>query len=183
MSKLFKMLGIGAAIGTLAYIVFKYKKDQKFKEKVDEKHEAVKQEVKKVSEKALDKACSFTVNHPKAALGIIAGTVIGGTVLGTTAAYRGIAKYKADKVLVDAMKSYPLEGKELEEHKKWWNENGYGENFERTVEFAKALNLHENEALAFAMYEEDGKNMLGVAQEYVNGEQIYTKKEEYLKEN
>ena len=183
MSKLFKTIGIGAAIGTLAYVVFKYKKDQKFKEKVDEKKDEVKQEVKKVGDKALDKACSFTVNHPKAALGIIAGTVVGGTVLGTAAAYRGVTKYKADRILAGAMKTYPLEGKELEEHEKWWNENGYGENFERTVEFAKTLNLHEHEALAITTYEEDGVDLLGVVQEYVDGKRFYTKKETYAKEN
>lgn len=49
MSKLFKYLGIGTAIGTLAYAVIKYKHDEKFKEKVDA---------------VVDKAADFAADHP-----------------------------------------------------------------------------------------------------------------------
>lgn len=49
MSKLFKVLGIGTAIGTLAYAVIKYKHDEKFKEKVDT---------------VVDKAADFASDHP-----------------------------------------------------------------------------------------------------------------------
>ena len=49
MSKLFKYLGIGTAIGTLAYAVIKYKHDEKFKEKVDT---------------VVDKAADFASEHP-----------------------------------------------------------------------------------------------------------------------
>lgn len=49
MSKLFKYLGIGTVIGTLAYAVIKYKHDEKFKEKVDA---------------VVDKAVDFAADHP-----------------------------------------------------------------------------------------------------------------------
>lgn len=142
MSKLFKTLGIGAAIGTLAYIVFKYKKDQKFKEKVDEKKEEVKQEAQKVGEKALDKACSFTVNHPKAALGIVTGTFIGGTVLGT--------------LLIAKMAKMPVMTEEQRKQMDIWSkENGYDDNLETVKEFVKTVNLHDNEVFGFSQYNDE----------------------------
>lgn len=180
MSKLFKTLGIGAAIGTLAYVVFKYKKDQKFKEKVDEKKDEVKQEVKKVSEKALDKACIFTVNHPGVVLGIIGGTVIGTSALGAIAVNNKVKKFKNS---LDIYENHLLVGKDLEEHEKWWEENGYGDNYRSAVDFAKAVGLHSSEALAIARYEENGADVIDVVQEYDDGKQSYIKKETYLKED
>lgn len=145
MSKLFKTLGIGAAIGTLAYVIFKYKKDQKFKEKVDEKQEAVKQEIKKVGEKALDKACSFTVNHPKAALGIVTGTFIGGTVLGTLLVAKG-ARACNDKFMTEEQR------KQMDI---WSKENGYDDNLETVKDFVKTVSLHDNEVFGFTQYNDE----------------------------
>lgn len=172
MSKLFKTLGIGAAIGTLAYVVFKYKKDQKFKEKVDEKQEAVKQEVKKVSEKALDKACSFTVNHPKAALGIVTGTFIGGTVLGTLLVAKG-ARACNDKFM--SMAKMPVMTEEQRKQMNIWSqENGYDDNLETFKDFAKNMDLHDNEVFSFSKYnDKDGERRTCVYQGCVKDNRSY----------
>lgn len=177
MSKLFKTLGIGAAIGTLAYVVFNYKSDQKFKEKVDKKKDEVKQQAKKVGEKALDKACIFTVNHPGVVLGIIGGTVVGTSALGAIAVNNKIKKLKNNLGIYE---NHPLVGKDLEEHEKWWEENGYGDNYRSAVDFAKEVGLHSGEALAIARYEEDGVDTIGVIQEYDDDKRSYSKKETYL---
>lgn len=180
MSKLFKTLGIGAALGTIAYGIFKYKHDQKFKEKVDEKKDEAKQQVKQVGEKALDKACIFTVNHPGVVLGIIGGTVVGTSALGAIAINNKVKKLKNNLGIYE---SHPLVGKDLEEHEKWWEENGYGDNYRSAVDFAKEVGLHSGEALAIARYEENGADMISVVQEYDDGKRSYTKKETYLKED
>lgn len=60
MSKFFKYLGIGSAIGVIVYGVIKYKNDQKFKEKVDE----VVNKVEEKADKALIKASDFINDHP-----------------------------------------------------------------------------------------------------------------------
>jgi hypothetical protein len=60
MSKFFKYLGIGSAIGVIAYGVIKYKNDQKFKEKVDE----VSDKVKEKADKVMTKASNFAADHP-----------------------------------------------------------------------------------------------------------------------
>jgi hypothetical protein len=60
MKKFFKVMGIGAAIGTLAYGVIKYKHDQQFKEKVDNTAETVKNKADQVR----TKADAFAVKHP-----------------------------------------------------------------------------------------------------------------------
>ena len=60
MSKLFKYLGIGTAIGTLAYAVIKYKHDEKFKEKVD----TVVDKAEEKADKTLCKAGDFINKHP-----------------------------------------------------------------------------------------------------------------------
>lgn len=180
MSKFFKVLGIGAALGTIAYGIFKYKNDQKFKEKVDEKKDEVKQEVKKVGEKALDKACIFTVNHPGVVLGIIGGTVVGTSAIGAIAVNNRFKKLKNN---LDMRKNHALVGEELEEHEKWWEENGYGDNYRSAVDFAKGVGLHNGEALAIARYEENGADVIAVVQEYDDGKQSYSKKDTYLKED
>ena len=145
MSKFFKVLGIGAALGTIAYGIFKYKNDQKFKEKVDEKKDEAKQQVKQVGEKALDKACSFTVNHPKAALGIVTGTFIGGTVLGTLLVAKG-ARACNNKFMTEEQR------KEMDI---WSRENGYDDNLETVKDFAKTMNLHDNEVFGLAQYNDE----------------------------
>ena len=61
MSKLFKYLGIGTAIGTLAYAVIKYKHDEKFKEKVDT---------------VVDKAADFAADHPILTTAVFATVVM-----------------------------------------------------------------------------------------------------------
>ena len=61
MSKLFKYLGIGTAIGTLAYAVIKYKHDEKFKEKVDT---------------VVDKAADFASDHPILTTAVFATVVM-----------------------------------------------------------------------------------------------------------
>ena len=180
MSKFFKVLGIGAALGTIAYGIFKYKHDQKFKEKVDEKKDEAKQQVKQVGEKALDKACIFTVNHPGVVLGIIGGAVVGTSALGAIAVNNKVKKLKNNLGIYE---NHPLVGKDLEEHEKWWEENGYGDNYRSAVDFAKAVGLHSGEALAIAQYEENGADVIGVVQEYDDGKRSYTKKETYLKED
>lgn len=153
MSKLFKTIGIGAAIGTLAYVILKYKKDQKFKEKVDEKKEEVKKEAQKVGEKALDKACSFTVNHPKAALGIVTGTFIGGTVLGTLLVAKG-ARACNDKFM--SMAKMPVMTEEQRQQMDIWSkENGYDDNLETVKEFVKTVSLHDNEVFGFTQYNDE----------------------------
>jgi hypothetical protein len=60
MSKFFKYLGIGSAIGVIAYGVIKYKSDQKFKEKVD----GVSDKVKEKADKVITKASNFAADHP-----------------------------------------------------------------------------------------------------------------------
>ena len=60
MSKLFKYLGIGTAIGTLAYALIKYKHDEKFKEKVDD----VVDKAEEVADKTVGKVFDFMGNHP-----------------------------------------------------------------------------------------------------------------------
>lgn len=172
MSKLFKTLGIGAAIGTLAYVVFKYKKDQKFKEKVDEKQEVVKQEVKKVSEKALDKACIFTVNHPGVVLGIIGGAVIGGTALGTIAISKG-ANACRDRYFSQSKRPVMTE-KERELMNIWSQENGYDDNLETFKNFAKNMDLHDNEVFSFSKYnDKDGERRTCVYQGCVKDNRSY----------
>lgn len=61
MSKLFKYLGIGTAIGTLAYAVIKYKHDEKFKEKIDD---------------VVDKAADFAADHPILTTAVFASVVM-----------------------------------------------------------------------------------------------------------
>lgn len=60
MNKLFKYLGIGTAIGTIAYGIIKYKRDQKFKEKVDD----VVDKAEEVADKTVGKVFDFMGNHP-----------------------------------------------------------------------------------------------------------------------
>lgn len=60
MSKLFKILGIGGAIGVVAYGVIKYKHDEKFKEKVD----IVAEKVEEKTDKAMTKFSNFAAKHP-----------------------------------------------------------------------------------------------------------------------
>jgi hypothetical protein len=174
MGKFFKVFGIGAAIGTLAYGIFKYKHDQKFKEKVDEKTAPTKEKAKKVAEKAIDKACIFTVDHPGLVLGMMAGTVVGVSALGGIAANKKLEKYRAK---LELKKRHPLEGKDLEQHEKWWNDHGYGDNFRDVYEFAKTLSLHDNEAFGLARIEDNGQMATCVLQEYDDETRAYTKME------
>lgn len=60
MSKWLKILGIGSAIGVVTYGIIKYKQDQKFKEKVDE----VAESIKNTSEKIIINTADFTARHP-----------------------------------------------------------------------------------------------------------------------
>lgn len=60
MNKFFKYLGIGTAIGTLAYAVIKYKHDEKFKEKVD----TVVDKAEEVADKTIGKVFDFMGKHP-----------------------------------------------------------------------------------------------------------------------
>jgi hypothetical protein len=180
MGKFFKVFGIGAAIGTLAYGIFKYKHDQKFKEKVDEKTAPAKEKAKKVAENVVEKACIFTVDHPKLVLGGIAAAVVGGSALGGIAVNNKIREIKAVKALND---TYQLEGKELQKHEKWWNDNGYGDNFREVYEFAKDLSLNSDESFGITRYDVDGETVTCVLQEYNDGKQLYHKKEIILKEN
>lgn len=176
MGKFFKVFGISAAIGTLAYAIFKYKHDEQFKEKADEKMGEVKTKAKEVKSKALDKACVFTVNHPKAVLGILGGGVVVGSALAGIAINNGVNRAKAWQLM---RQSRPLEGKNLEDHEKWWNDNGYGDNFRSAYDFAKNLPLHEEEAFGIARYDVDGQTVTCVLQEYANGDQHYQKKETF----
>lgn len=177
MSKFFKVFGITAAIGTLAYAVFKYKHDEKFKEKADEKLDEAKAKAKEVKSKAIDKACIFAVDHPKVALGILGGTVIGGSALAGIALNNGIKYVKNIKNLGDSMK--PLTGEELEKHNKWWEENGYKENFNSMKEFVTNMNLHDDEAYFIAQYVDDDGSSAG----YVMQTYVYNDKGYYYKEN
>lgn len=144
MSKFFKVLSIGAALGTIAYGIFKYKNDQKFKEKVDEKKDEVKQQAKKVGEKALDKACTFTVNHPKAALGIVTGTFIGGTILGTLLVAKG-AMAKTPVMTEEQRKEIDI----------WSKENGYDDNLETVKDFAKTMKLNNHEVFGITQFDDE----------------------------
>ena len=174
MSKFFKVFGISAAIGTLAYAIFKYKHDEKFKEKTDEKMGEAKAKAKEVKYKAIDKACIFAVDHPKIVLGVMGGGVVIGSALAGIAVHNGFEKFKVARAL---NKTYDLEGKELVEHEKWWNDNGYGDNYRTIYEFAKDLPLHEEEAFGIARYCEGDQTVTCVLQEYNNGKQHYQKKE------
>ena len=73
MSKFFKYLGIGAAIGTIAYGVIKYKRDQKFKEKVD----AVVEKAEEKADKVMSKASDFVCDHPNLFIvGLFTATIV-----------------------------------------------------------------------------------------------------------
>ena len=174
MGKFFKAFAISAAIGTLAYAVFKYKNDEKFKEKADEKMDETKAKAKEVKSKVIDKACIFTVNHPKAVLGILGGGVVVGSALAGITVNNGFNKLKAWQYL---RKTHQLEGKELDQHEQWWNGNGYGENFRNVYELARNMPLHEEEAFGIARYDVDGQTVTCVLQEYNDGKQHYQKKE------
>lgn len=65
MSKLFKILGVGSAVGVITYVVIKYKNDQKFKEKVDSVADKGKETAGKAFDKTMTVASNFTTNHPK----------------------------------------------------------------------------------------------------------------------
>lgn len=162
MSKLFKFLGIGSAIGTVVYGVIKYKNDQKFKEKVDG-----------VAEKAVEKACDFTVSHPKAALGIVVGTVVGGSVLAGALIGGGLHKHTQRSTKVPV-----LSDEEREELQRWSEENGYDDNLEAVKDLAKDMNLHDDEFFMFAKYIDDsGERKKYVYQGCVKDDRAYERKE------
>lgn len=166
MSKFFKVFGIGAALGTIAYGIFKYKNDQKFKEKVEE-----------VRKEAVTKACIFTIEHPKAALGIIAGTVVGGSVLGGMVLGHGIRSLKKPKFDEGRV----LVGKELLDVEKKWDDTGHKEHFDAFFDFINKIGLNENEALYAARYiNNDGEPEIGILQEMVMDDQGYTYKKSVL---
>ena len=68
MSKFWKILGIGTALGTVIYGVVKYREDQKFKEAVDETCEKVAETAKE----AATKTVMFVLEHP-VATGVVCG--------------------------------------------------------------------------------------------------------------
>lgn len=140
MGKIFKFLGIGTAIGTVVYGVIKCKNDQKFKEKVDG-----------VTEKVVEKACDFTVSHPKAALGIVVGTVVGGSVLSTIAVGKGITSCSEKLV-----KRPIMTDKQRAQLAKWSKENGYDDRLEIVKDLVKDIDLQDNEVFSFAQYNDDG---------------------------
>ena len=134
----------------------------------------MKEKTKKVAENVVEKACIVTVDHPKLVLGAMVGTVVGVSALGGIAVNKNLEKYKARQEL---KKTYPLEGKDLERHEKWWNDHGYGDNFRDVYEFAKTLSLHDDEAFGLARIEDDGQMATAVLQEYNDGERYYFNKE------
>lgn len=66
--------------------------------KIKEKIEKAKTKYMELRNKAIRKACDFTIDHPKAALGIIIGTVVGGSALGGAAVSSGMRAIKNHKL-------------------------------------------------------------------------------------
>lgn len=166
MSKLFKYLGIGTAIGTLAYAVIKYKHDEKFKEKVDA---------------VVDKAADFASDHPILTTAVFA-TVVMIPIMAVRKAMDPAFNwpdedddiepddpvddaYEYDKrargndelrdqiemLLVDPNKYtvVPKEEPKVEKAKDPWTSNWdekYREKWDKVNEFAKTLDLDEGES-------------------------------------
>lgn len=73
MSRFFKFLGIGTAFGTIAYGIIKYKRDEKFKEKVD----AVVEKAEEKADKVMTKASNFVCDHPNLFIvGLFTATIV-----------------------------------------------------------------------------------------------------------
>lgn len=86
MSKLFKYLGIGTAIGTLAYALIKYKHNEKFKEKVD----TVVDKAEEVADKTVGKVFNFMGKHPTlTTMAILTAVLAPATMITTKAATEG----------------------------------------------------------------------------------------------
>lgn len=168
MNKFFKILGIGTAIGALAYAVIKYKHDEKFKKKVDD---------------VVDKAADFASDHP-----ILTTVAFTTAVMVPVMAFRAAMDpayncpyndyenniepddpandaYEYDKqargndelrdqiemLLVDPNKYtvVPKEEPKVEKAKDPWTSNWdekYREKWDKVNEFAKTLDLDEGES-------------------------------------
>lgn len=169
MSKLFKYLGIGTAIGTLAYAVIKYKHDEKFKEKVDD---------------VVDKAADFAADHPILTTAVFASVVM--------------VPIMAVRKAMDPAFNWPDEDDDTNEDSDWINEiakteakkqieleisrkstdifnnwkEDYRDNWDRVNEFAKSLDLVEGESFMIeegSQYDCDGT----IVSHLINGEGCY----------
>ena len=97
MNKFFKFLGIGTAIGTIAYGIIKYKHDEQFKEKVDGVIEKAEEKASKVMDKTLD----FAGKHPNLTAFTILTAVITPAIVVT---YKG-AKHRQN-IMTDTLNDY-----------------------------------------------------------------------------
>lgn len=176
MKKFFKVMGTGAAIGTLAYGVIKYKHDQQFKEKVDNTAEKAEEK----ADKAMTKLSSFATKHPGlTAFGIITILMAPATILSFTCEKRrqeiineqvndyleriprdGVGDpkyddiYKNPKDYVVIPKHEYLSYKQEDERKSRtpvdcfsnWDENKYRKNWDAVSKFAQDLILEDGES-------------------------------------
>lgn len=137
MSKLFKYLGIGTAIGSIVYGVIKYKNDQKFKEKVDT---------------VVDKAADFASDHP-----ILTTVAFTTAVMVPVMAFRAAIDpvynvphdYYENNVDPNKYTVVPKEEPKVEKAKDPWTSNWdekYREKWDKVNEFAKTLDLDEGES-------------------------------------
>ena len=169
MSKLFKYLGIGTAIGTLAYAVIKYKHDEKFKEKVDD----VVDKAEEVADKTVGKVFDFMSEHPTlTVMGVVGAAMIPAWIITAKGAkerqehwiqacdaYTASLSQNDDKesdwineiAKTEAQKQIELENIKAEQTKKTisifdnWKED-YRDSFDEVTELSKRITLHPGES-------------------------------------
>ena len=190
MSKLFKYLGIGTAIGTLAYAVIKYKHDEKFKEKVDDAVD----KAEEVADKTVGKVFDFMSEHPTlTVMGVVGAAMIPAWIITVKGAkerqehwiqacnaYTASLSQNDDKEsdwINEIAKTEAQKQIELEISRKStdifnnWKED-YRNNWDRVNEFAKSLDLVEGESFMIeegSQYDCDGT----IVSHLINGEGCY----------
>lgn len=189
MSKLLKYLGIGTAIGTLAYAVIKYKHDEKFKEKVD----TVVDKVEEKTDKTVGKVFDFMADHPTlTTMGILAAVMTPAWIITAKGAKKRQDMYnQAYEEYLSSLGTEDEECRRINEIAKAeaqkqieveisrkssdifnnWKED-YRDKWDRVNDFAKSLDLVEGESFMIeegSQYDCDGT----IVSHLINGEGCY----------
>ena len=166
MNKAMKYLGVTGILGLVAYGVYKYLKDEKFKETVDDIAEEHKEKIKKCATKTL----KLVANHPLP-------FIIGGCIVG--AAISNANRHTTDRDLNnDDYDDYSTD----EWLSRYWKED-YRDDWNRVNDFAKTLDLEEGESYIIEDNRQYGVDDDGpVVSHMIYGEGCYPPKEKTPKQ-